>query len=250
MKADLIFKKLNNIAPISLAAEFDNPGFLIGDKKQEVEKALICLDVTSSVVDFAIKNGANLIISHHPIIFSPLKNITSDNGRVFSLLANGISVISMHTNLDMADGGVNDTLAKALCLKNVSKISGEDGFVFRKGNLTEPMSADGFARFIKSKLGGVIRYIDSGKNISCVAVLGGSGGDYWQIAKQNGADALVTADVKHSYFIDALENDFSLFDAGHFHTENVIVNELFKKLKKEIPEVSFIAFNAKEIKTI
>ncbi len=250
MNASAIFEKLNSMAPLSMAMDFDNAGFLLGNMESEVKKAVICLDVTSSVVDYAIEQGANLIISHHPIIFSPLKNITSDNNRVFACLSNGISVISMHTNLDSADDGVNDTLAKALGLVSIEKITDEQGFVFRKGNFKEPMSAEGLARFTKSKLGGVVRYVDSGKAISTVAVLGGSGGDYWRLAKESGADALITADVKHSLFIDALENGFTLLDAGHFHTENVVVNSLFIKLQSQLTEVEFLPYNSKEFKAV
>lgn len=250
MKADIIFEKLTDMAPLSLAVSGDNAGFLLGDKASNVEKAVICLDVTSSVVEFAKQNGANLIISHHPVIYNPLKSVTAENNRVFDCLKNGISVISMHTNMDVAEKGVNDTLATVLGIKNITKIDDGEGFVFRMGKLKEPMSAEGFAKFVKSKLGGVIRYVDSGKNISTVAVLGGSGGDFWPIAKQNGADALVTADVKHSYFIDALENGFTLFDAGHFHTENVIVKSLLIRLQKEVPEVQFFAYDSKEFKTV
>lgn len=251
MKADKIFEKLCEFAPIELAMNFDNAGFLLGDKNAEVKKAVVCLDATSSSVDFAIENGANLIISHHPIIYNPLKDITAQtNSRVYKCLATGISVISMHTNMDVAESGVNDCLANKLLLKNIAKIVDEEGFAFRKGELEEPMSAEIFARFVKERLGGVLRYTDSGKEISTVAVVGGSGGDFWKLARACGADALVTADVKHSYFIDASENGFSLFDAGHFHTENVVVQPLCDRLIKEIPEVEFIAYNGKEIKTV
>lgn len=251
MKANTVFEKLCDFAPLEYAMGFDNAGFLIGDGESEVKNVVVCLDATTKAVDFAIENNANLIITHHPIIFNALKSITPDsNNRVFKCLTNGISVISMHTNLDIAVNGVNDTLAKKLELKNIVSVTDEEGFSFRKGILKEPMSADGFAKYLKSKLGGVIRFTDSGKTISAVAVCGGSGGDFWGLALKSKADALVTADVKHSCFIDAAENNFSLFDAGHFHTENVIVNAITERLQKEFGNIKFLPYNTGEIKTV
>lgn len=251
MKAQKIFETLCNMAPISLAMPYDNAGFLLGDRQAEVTKAVVCLDATLNAVEYAEKVGAQLIISHHPIIFEPLKAITAqENPRVYKCLKMGISVISMHTNMDSATGGVNDCLAAALGLKNVTPIEDGEGFSFRKGTLAEEMSADGLARFAKSRLGGAIRYTDGGKPISTVAVCGGSGGDYYRLAEESGADALVTADVKHSYFVGAADRGFTLIDAGHFHTENTLVEPLAKRLSGELPSVEFIPFNLREIKTV
>lgn len=251
MKAEKIFEALCNMAPLSLALSYDNAGFLLGDMQTEVTKAVVCLDATLNVVEYAQKEGAQLIISHHPIIFEPLKSITAqENSRIYKCLASGISVISMHTNMDSAVGGVNDCLAEALGLSNISPIEDSEGFSFRKGTLSEKMSADGLARFVKSCLGGVVRYTDSGKLISTVAVCGGSGGDFYRLAEESGADALVTADVKHSYFIGAADRGFTLIDAGHFHTENTVVEPLAKRLSEKITSVEFLPFNLREIKTV
>lgn len=251
MKAEKIFETLCEIAPLSLAMSYDNAGFLLGDNQSNITKAVVCLDVTLSAVDFAIKSGAQLIISHHPVIFNPLKCITAqDTPQIYKCLAKGISVISMHTNMDSAMGGVNDCLAQALGLENISIICDEDNFSFRKGELSEKMSADKLASFVKSRLGGSVRYTDGGKNISNVAVCGGSGGDFYRLAEENGADALITADVKHSYFVAAADRGFTLIDAGHFHTENTLILPLADRLKEKIPSVEFLPYNLKEIKTL
>lgn len=251
MKAFEIYNKLCSIAPIELAMDYDNPGFLVGDKNSDINIAIVCLDVTSSVVDFALEKSANLIISHHPIIFEPLKSITAqENRRVFSCLSAGISVISMHTNLDVANGGVNDRLAEALGLSEITPITDCDGFTFKMGKLPKEMNAHRLAEHIKNRLGGAVRYTDNNKTISKVAVCGGSGSDFMHLAVQSGADALVTADVKHKYFIEASEMGFSLFDGGHFHTEDVIVEPLAEQLNRELSGVSFIPYHLKEINTL
>ncbi|MBE6761336.1 MAG: Nif3-like dinuclear metal center hexameric protein [Ruminococcaceae bacterium] len=250
MKVSDIYGIINQIAPYELALSFDNVGILLGNPEAKVNKAIVCLDCTPNAVKKAIKENAELIITHHPIIFEPLKSVVKSDGNVvYDCLVNGISVISMHTNLDVAIGGVNDQLAKALKLENIQTVTDDEGFSFRKGELKENMSADALAEYVKASLGGNVRYTDGGKNIKTVAVCGGSGGSELIFA-MNSADAFVTADVKHKIFIEANAKGFTLLDAGHFHTENVIVNPLTELLNKQINGVQFITFNGNEIKTV
>lgn len=121
---DSIFQYLNEIAPIRLAESYDNPGLLVGDKNKDVKKALLCLDITSACVIEAKEKGAQLLISHHPVIFKPIKNVLAEGATapVYKLVKNDISAICMHTNLDRSDGGVNDCLCKAVGLHNIKKI--------------------------------------------------------------------------------------------------------------------------------
>ena len=250
MRVKEILNKLDEMAPLSLALSYDNSGFLVGDSNAEVKTAVVALDCTKEVLDFAIENKAELVITHHPLIFDPLKSVTNESGEiVFSLISNKISLISMHTNLDSAKGGVNDALAKALELKKIKKIVDDEGFAFRMGELASPMSANEFAVFIKQKLGGVVRYTNSDTPIKKVAVCGGSGGDLLDLAKQN-ADAFVTADVKHKQLIKSANMGYSIFDAGHFHTENTVIEPFCNALKKAIPSVEFLSYNLTRIKTV
>lgn len=245
-----IYNLLNQMAPTNAALSYDNVGLLVGDQQNQVTKAVVTLDCTPAAVDYAIGQSAELIISHHPVIFDPLKSVTNQKGKVvYSCLKNNISVISMHTNLDVADGGVNDCLAAALGLFDVTSVIDEEGFSFRKGNLKKTMTADQLAKHIKNTLGGNVRYTDGGKKITTVAVCGGSGGSELVLAMEN-ADAFITADVKHNLFISAAENEYSLFDAGHFHTENVVVIPLAERLGKSLTQVEFLPFNGEEIKTV
>ena len=250
MKVLDIYKFLNNIAPSELAFSFDNIGILVGDPNAEVTKAIVALDCTPTVVKKAVCEKAELIITHHPVIFEPLKSVVKSEGNVvYDCLVKGISVISMHTNLDVAVGGVNDCLANLLELCDIQLVTNDEGFSFRKGRLKTEMSVDEFAKYIKARLGGNVRYTDGKKLIKTVSVCGGSGGSELTFAMAN-SDAFVTADVKHNVFIEAVSKGYSLFDAGHYHTENVIVKPLSKVLGKKIENVEFLPFDGDEIKTV
>lgn len=246
MKVKNILNYLCDIAPIDTACDFDNVGLLVGDVDSEVSKCIISLDCTKQTVENALNFGAQLIITHHPVIFNPLKNILSDSV-VFQLIKNGISVISMHTNLDMAYGGVNDVLAKKLNLKNITSVISNDGFVFRMGELKNTYTADTFAEYVKNIFGIPIKY--SGANsVKKVAVCSGSGAEFLFCAKQNGADALVTSECKHHLFNAAAESDIVLVDAGHYDTEDIIVDALLKMLKSNFSQIDFKADHSTYIK--
>jgi len=251
MKVFDVLEFLEKQAPPELAADYDNVGLLVGDNRDVVTSIVVSLDCTDDTIDMAQKQGANLIVTHHPIIFHPLKSVTSDS-TVYSLIKNNISVISMHTNLDAAEGGVNDTLCKILEINDIRGIApiGNIGFQARIGSLPKDFDTDKLAIYIKEKLCGCIKYVGSSKRIKTVAVCSGSGADLLQCAALNGADALITADVKHSKFIEAESLDISLFDAGHFNTEDVIVDELCNKLLVSFKGIEINACHISKIKFI
>lgn len=250
MKVSDIYNFLNDMAPVQTALSYDNVGILVGDPDADVSKAVVALDCTPAVLKMATDEKAELIITHHPVIFEPLKSVVKGEGNVvYDCLVNKISVISMHTNLDLAVGGVNDCLANELELLNIQSVVDDEGFSFRMGELKAESSADEFAQYIKSKLGGCVRYTDGGKPIKTVAVCGGSGGSELLLAMEN-ADAFVTADVKHNLFVEAASKGYTLFDAGHFHTERVVVTPLTKVLSENLKSVEFIGFGGNDIKTV
>ena len=232
-----IFKYLNGLYPVDTACEFDNPGLLVGDSEKEVNNCLISLDCTLSTVQKAVDMGCELIITHHPVIFTPLKNVLADS-IVYKLIENNIAVISMHTNLDMGDGGVNDCLCYELELEKVSPVIASDGFILKGGEIP-PISADNYAEKIKAKLGGCVKYVDGGKPIKKVLVCSGSGGEFLNEAIKHNFDALVTADVKHHEFLQAFDNEISLFDAGHFNTEVIVLKPLCANLKQKFDDINF-----------
>ena len=244
-----IFDFLNERFPVATACDFDNVGLLVGDRKHPVSRVMIALDCTKEAIAAAKENGCELIVTHHPVIFDPLRSVTADS-LVYDLIANGIAVISMHTNLDVGNGGVNDHLCKALALSNSEKFTCEDGYALNKGTLPRPMSPEELARYLTERLGGTVRYLQTKREIQTVAVCSGSGGRYWQDARSHGLDALITADVKHDVFTDASNADYPLFDAGHFHTEDVVVEPLATLLRSQFPDLAVFTSHSYKIKTV
>ncbi len=233
---------LSEIAPKTLSEPWDNDGIMLaGNVHKEVKNVLICLEVNTDAIKKAAEIGAELIITHHPFIFRPLKNVF---GEAFSeielLIKNNISVASYHTRFDKTAGGVNDVLAGVLDLGNVSMC----GEFLRVGELEHEMTGEEFADYIRAKLGsGTMKaYFDKNTKIKTVAVCGGAGKDFLEEAAEN-ADAYVSADFAHNTFIDAKNLGIAIFDAGHYHTENPAIFRLKKLLEKEFPDVNFEAFD-------
>lgn len=236
-----IYKYLDTFAPFDTQCDWDNAGLLVGEMEKNVSKVAVTLDLTESVLDDVITNGCELVITHHPVIFSPLKQVKFDS-IIAKLCKNEISVISAHTNLDKANGGINDILCSKLNVKN-TQIFGED--IARIGVLENILRDDEFALYVKKRLGCAnVKYVPCKRNIKTVAVCGGAGAEFMYEAIKMGADALVTADTKHHELIFAADNNFCIVDAGHYSTENIVVDELTKKLQLEFKDVEFISLNS------
>lgn len=248
MKVTDIFEFLNNLYPTDTACDFDNVGILVGSPDNEVKKVLIALDCNKETLENAIRMGCDTVVTHHPVIFSPLKNVLSGS-IVFELIKNDISVISMHTNLDIAQNGVSEELCRVLDLKDISSVTASDGFVLKSGVIS-PVGADSFAERIKEKLGGNVKYVDGGKPIENILVCSGSGGEFIFDAINLGFDAFVTSEIKHHQFLAAVDNNVSVFDAGHFDTEDIIVEPLKELLSKEFEDIDFSTYHSNKIKNI
>lgn len=235
MTVSEIFDILNSLAPFDTAMEFDNAGLLVGDPHKEVIKIGIVLDITDNAVEYAIQNDIDLIISHHPVIFNPIKSLLSDS-IPYKLAANGICAISAHTNLDAANGGVNDALTDTLGLIDVSPLadpkSPNTPPMARIGQLSHELTSHEFANMVAEILNTTAKTVVCQNTIKTVAVCGGAGDDFIIPAVKNGADALVTADVKHHNLLLAQKIGLCLVDAGHFETENVIVPVLREKIER------------------
>jgi len=238
---------LFELAPPDAKMDFDNVGLLAGDSRSQVKSIIVALDITSEVVEEAIAAGANLIVSHHPLLFSEksITDTTNIGSRILSLLTNGISAICMHTNLDAAKGGVNDALAKACGLSDVQLLCEEgrytDGTPYsygRIGTLDTAVPLRDYMATLKTSLkANGFRYHNSGKNVSKVAVVGGSGGSYLETAFNAGCDTLVTGEAKYDVFLLARELGITLIDADHFCTENTVVPELVCFINERFPSV-------------
>lgn len=235
-RAGEIYEYLKELAPLELQMDFDNSGFQLGRLDAEVNRALLALDVTEEVVGEAIELGAQLIISHHPLIFSKLRSIMDT--KLLRLAENRIAVISMHTNLDIAAGGVNDVLITLLGARADGPLDPDD--CGRVGELPEAQQFDSFLRFCKTALDSKgLRYYDAGRPVKRLAVMGGSGGDYIGCAAEKGCDTYVTADIKYHQFLEAKELGINLIDGDHFCTENPVIPSLCEKLRHEFPDVCF-----------
>lgn len=234
--------------PLQNACDFDNVGLLVGDAQAVVTKAVVCLDCDIDTVSYAKSVGANLIITHHPVIFNGLKSVKKGSV-VYELVGGGISVISMHTNLDIAVGGVTEKLCESIGFEDVKPFTTHDGFLIREAKC-KIGDSDALAKHIKLCLGGAVRYVGTCRQIRRVLVCSGSGGSYLDDAVENGYDALITADVKHNVFIDAVNNGVAVFDAGHYQTENVIVKPLCEQLTEKFGCIEFFVFNNNMIKFV
>lgn len=239
------YRYIDNIAPFETQESWDNSGFLVGNGEKEVTKVLLALDVTEPVLKEALEKGANLVISHHPVIFGALKEFHPKN-IAFIAAEKGIAVISAHTCLDIADGGVNDCLAAAIGLQNIVKVDDGEGLM-RMGELEKTMNCADFVKYVAGKLDvGGIKYTPTEKMIKKVAVCGGSGGDLYPFAIKAGADAYITANIKHNLFIDMRRDEFCVLDAGHFCTENTVIKPIAEKLSKAFNDTEIIVSEVSE----
>ncbi len=245
-----IFELLNKFAPAERKMDFDNVGFLVGTGESVVTKILVALDITDDVVQEAIDIGAQLIVSHHPLFFSlkAVNDSDSTGRKIVKMLANGISAICMHTNLDAADGGVNDALACTVGLNDMEILTVEgtdsNGVEYccgRIGVLRHPMEMAKYLELVKEvlKTNG-LRYYDSGKDVNKVAVVGGSGGSYLEQAYQKGCDTIITADVKYDVFLRAKELGMNIIDGDHFCTENVVVPVLRRLIEFSFNDIETV----------
>lgn len=231
---------LEGFAPYDLAESWDNCGLMTGDRAQKVSRVLCALDATEDVIREAAETGAQLVVAHHPLIFTSVKHVTEDDaaGRALRFaIKHDISVICMHTNADCARGGVNDALAAALGLANVVNMgAGENGQLGRVGDLPARMSPAIFADYVKMCLeANGVRYVDGGKPIKRVAVGGGACGKLMDFAVEKGADAFVIGDSSYDLMQRAQSIGLTLVDAGHFPTENPVAAVFAERLNAAFP---------------
>jgi len=233
---------MERLAPSGSAMDFDNVGLMVGDRAQKVKKLMLALDITHEVISEAIEQQADLIITHHPLIFSRLRSVTAHDyvpSMVLRLCRAGISVFSAHTNLDVAAGGVTDALINRL-LPGVEFTKSEDGLV-AAARLKTPLSADGLSALVKTALGcPALRVSGSRRNeFSKIAVSGGSGHDSVETALKMGADAFITGEISYHYAASYERMDMSIIEAGHFYSELPILDYLAKYLQNTLNSVEY-----------
>ena len=218
-----IYDIIDAVAPFSTALDFDNAGLLVGDGNTIVTRALLALDITPAVVAEAASMNANLILSHHPVIFHPLKSLGPQDVP-YQLASRGIAALCCHTNLDLSPVcGVNVALGSKLGLRNVRRedVFGE-GCVLFSGDLEEPLEPQAFAALVKEKLSApAVKFCPGQGKVQRVFFCSGAGGGYVHQAACRGADAYLTGEMKHHEELEAAQSRLTCVAAGHYHTEKV-----------------------------
>lgn len=248
MKVADVFKYIDWYFPFMTATDYDNVGLIIGDMNDDVSDIVVTLDCTKAAIAFAKEKGANLIVTHHPVIFDPVRRIPSDS-IVAECIKAGISVISAHTNLDTGKGGINDCICSLLALERVGGLY-LDGFLIRTAYLAEPMKARDVAALCKERFNTAVRFTKPDKLISRVAVCSGGGGSMLDAVMGTDVDAFITGEAKHSHFMSADAADFALIECGHFETEDIILKPLIDVIKKHLPDLICHEFHGREINRI
>ena len=241
MELNAFIETMNMLAPKETALSFDNCGLLVGTEKAEIKKILVALDCTLAVAEEAAELGADLVLTHHPVLFSGVKQILPDapqTAAVYKLIRNGIGLFAAHTNLDAAEGGVNTALCKLLGILDPISVPPEN--IMRVGELAEPMMLDDFARLVEKKLGATALVAGENRPVRKIAVLGGSGGSDCAFAAEYGADCYVTGECKHSQAIEAGVMGLAVIAAGHFETENPVLIPLIEYLQANTDGVEYI----------
>ncbi|SHM49508.1 Nif3-like dinuclear metal center hexameric protein [Ruminococcus flavefaciens] len=239
-----IYSFLDSVYPFDLQEKWDNSGLLVENFNMDCGRVLLTLDITNKAVNEAFEKGAELIISHHPVIFDPRKRITRDDP-VFRLIERGIAAICMHTNLDIAQGGTNGVILRKLDEKLGIVGTPEPFEELGGGNnlgwiieLKEEIYAKELAEVCKEIFGcEIVRFTKKAEKIRRIAFCSGSGGSDLGTAVEKRCDAYITGDVKHDVWIDANNQHIALLDCGHFHTENLVLWELRRVLEEKFPQL-------------
>lgn len=245
VKVQQVLEILEQIAPPELACSWDNVGLLV-DAGRPVTSIMTALDITADVVRDAAESGCELIVSHHPVIFDPLRRVTAEDVPAM-LLQNGISAICMHTNLDAAAGGVNEVLAGIFGMQDPEPFAGGCG---RVGSI-EPITVPQLARKAQQELAArcnapdagpavQVKFADTGKPVQRLAVISGAGGSLFAEALAVGADCLLTGEANHHHACDAKRLGLSLIAAGHYATEFPVTAAVAEKLRAALPGVEVL----------
>ncbi len=253
MNAKQLYHKFEERIPFDLREPWDNDGIMcLPDGSAEVYRALVALDVTEEIVDYAIEQGFDLIVSHHPLIFRPMSSINEENHisrKLIKLICSGISVFSFHTRADKLVGGVNDRLADILGMYDAVPFG--EGDLGRIGTIDEPMEIQDFAYRVKQLIGAdAVRYADGFSDVHKVAVVGGDGKSYVKAAIDAGADTFLSGRIGYNVMEEATEMGINLIEAGHFYTEQHI-SEFFRDLLIDFdPNIYVEIADSNIIKTI
>ena len=230
MTVKQLYEYLNAFAPCALSAEWDNDGIACCvDEARPVRRVLVALDATERIVKKSVEGGFDVLLTHHPLLFRGVKELTPYHTvprKLIALLRSGVTAMSFHTRLDAAAGGGNDILAELLGLKNAIAFGPVGEEMGRIGDLPYPASAQEYAQTVCEKLGIDAVLLAGDRTVRRVAVLGGEGGDFVDAAINAGADLFLAGRIGYHRMLDAAEEGIALIEAGHFATERAVCQKL------------------------
>ncbi len=248
-----LYQELDRAIPSSLSSDWDNDGLMCCPKPTKpAEKVLLTLDITENIVDLAVREGFDVILSHHPLVFRPVRSLTPDTAvqrKLIRLVENGIAAMSFHTRFDAVEGGVNDALAEILGVKTPRPFGNEGEEMGRIGEVA-PCTLSEFAEKVKTALRAPVVLASGDLPVRRVALLGGSGDDFVDAAKKAGADTYVSGDLGYHLLSEAGENGINLIAAGHYYTENPALPHLASLVKKADSDITVKIAESNEILAI
>lgn len=247
VKCSDIIEAMEKYAPARFAEDWDNVGLMCGESNKAVKKVMLALDVNDAVADEAVNKGVQLIVTHHPLIFKAVRNITDKTPlgrRLIKLIKNDIAVFSAHTNLDIADGGTNDTLAGMLGLCNTEglEVMPDGSAMGRIGDLAEEMTFGELSERVKALLGADRLSVCGGlqRRVSRVGICTGKGAEFMSAAAAKGADVYITGDFGYHDGQTAEELGLCVIDGTHYLTEVIVLEPLYKYLKSSFDSLEVI----------
>ena len=245
-----ISKRIEKTAPVFLKEDYDNVGIMVGDPNQDVKRVLLALDCTNEIIDEAVENKCDMIITHHPLLFRRPKSIVKGDilgDKIFKLIKEDITLYACHTNLDSAKEGINKTIVDMLGFNSTEIIERHDNGEYKECGigriirLEEPITLEEVIDRIKSNLCiNNLRIARGKEQIKTIAAINGSGQDFFDKAARLGADCIITGDTTYHYVSDYKEMGINIIDAGHFGTEFQVFLNTLEFLRNEFKDVEFI----------
>ena len=226
-----LYNALDEMFPRSLSCSWDNDGLMVcSDPDKEIKRVLLALDASNEAIEYAIKEGCQVLLTHHPLLFRPMRNVTHDflsGDRTLAAIKADLAVMSFHTRLDAGQGGVNDALCETLGLTAAGSFGDSEApGLGRIAHLEQEMSLADFAARVKEALGCSMVQYSGNRPVKIVAMVGGGGGDFIYPAKDAGADTYITGDTGYNVTLDAADDGINIIQAGHYHTEAPVLSRL------------------------